>query len=114
MSGAPEDPGRPDPEPAGGEDRGVYGGAVGIVDGAGNLETCIAIRTLEFEGGKVRFRVGAGIVADSRKSAEWDEIHRKAGALLAALERGPSATGPQFAACGPSPPRPRPGTTSDA
>jgi anthranilate synthase component 1 len=80
-----------------GMDRGVYGGAVGIVDGAGNLETCIAIRTLEFEGGKVTFRVGAGIVADSKDDAEWDEIHRKAGALLAALE-GSDFTGPQFAA----------------
>ena len=80
-----------------GVDRGVYGGAVGIVDGAGNLETCIAIRTLEFAGGKVTFRVGAGIVAESREEAEWDEIHRKAGALLAALE-GSERAAPEFAA----------------
>lgn len=78
-----------------GADRGVYGGAVGIVDAAGNLETCIAIRTLEFEGDRVTFRTGAGIVADSREDAEWDEIHRKAGVLLAALE-GTAFTAPEF------------------
>jgi anthranilate synthase component 1 len=69
-----------------GQDRGLYGGAVGILAPDGNLEVCIAIRTLEFEAGRVRFRAGAGIVADSREQAEWDEIHHKAGVLLAALE----------------------------
>jgi anthranilate synthase component 1 len=68
-----------------GEDRGVYGGAVGTVDTSGNLETCIAIRTLEFEAGRVRFRAGAGIVADSREASEWEEIHHKAGVMLQAL-----------------------------
>jgi anthranilate synthase component 1 len=69
-----------------GEDRGVYGGAVGTVDTSGNLETCIAIRTLEFEAGRVTFRAGAGIVADSLESSEWDEIHHKAGVMMQALE----------------------------
>ena len=68
-----------------GEDRGVYGGAVGTVDTAGNLETCIAIRTIEFEGGRARFRAGAGIVSDSMEETEWAEIHHKAGVMLAAL-----------------------------
>ena len=68
-----------------GQDRGVYGGAVGTVDAAGNLETCIAIRTVEFEGGRASFRSGAGIVADSSAQAEWDEIHHKAGIMLAAV-----------------------------
>jgi anthranilate synthase component 1 len=67
------------------EDRGVYGGAVGTVDSAGNLETCIAIRTVEFSGGRARFRAGAGIVADSVEESEWAEIHHKAGAMLQAL-----------------------------
>jgi anthranilate synthase component I len=71
-----------------GQDRGVYGGAVGTVDAAGNLETCIAIRTIEFEGGCARFRSGAGIVADSIEEAEWNEIHHKAGIMLAALGGG--------------------------
>ena len=68
-----------------GEDRGLYGGAVGILDPAGNLEVCIAIRSAEFDSGTVRFRSGAGIVVDSRAKEEWDEIHHKAGALLEAL-----------------------------
>ena len=68
-----------------GQDRGVYGGAVGTVDAAGNLEMCIAIRTIEFEGGNARFRSGAGIVADSREESEWSEIHHKAGIILQAL-----------------------------
>jgi len=69
-----------------GEDRGAYGGGVGILDRSGNLELAITIRTLEFEGGTVRFRAGAGIVADSVEASEWAEIHAKAGVLLAALE----------------------------
>jgi anthranilate synthase component 1 len=68
-----------------GEDRGVYGGAVGTLDTSGNLETCIAIRTLEFEAGRVRFRAGAGIVADSQETTEWEEIHHKAGVMLQAM-----------------------------
>jgi anthranilate synthase component 1 len=61
---------------------------VGVLDSAGNLELCIAIRTVEFEAGRARFRSGAGIVADSREETEWDEIHHKAGAVLAALRGG--------------------------
>jgi anthranilate synthase component 1 len=72
-----------------GEDRGIYGGAVGILDAGGDLETCIAIRTVEFSGGVARFRAGAGIVADSVEEAEWKEIHHKAGALLASLGETP-------------------------
>jgi anthranilate synthase component 1 len=72
-----------------GEDRGAYGGGVGILDRSGNLELAIIIRTLECEGGKVRFRAGAGIVADSREECEWAEIHAKAGVLLAALGEEP-------------------------
>ena len=42
---------------------------------------------MEFEGGRARFRSGAGIVADSVEEAEWDEIHHKAGIMLQALGR---------------------------
>jgi anthranilate synthase component 1 len=73
------------------QDRGLYGGAVGIMDTAGDIEMCIAIRTLEFGAGTVRFRSGAGIVADSQEEAEWGEIHHKAKALLSALA-GPLAS----------------------
>jgi anthranilate synthase component 1 len=69
-----------------GEDRGAYGGGVGILDRSGNLELAITIRTLEVEAGNVRFRAGCGLVADSTEAAEWAEIHAKAGVLLAALE----------------------------
>ena len=68
-----------------GADRGVYGGAVGIIDTSGNLETCIAIRTIEFDRGRAGFRSGAGIVADSKEESEWNEIHQKAAALIMAL-----------------------------
>jgi len=69
-----------------GEDRGAYGGGVGILDRSGNLELAITIRTLEFQDGAVRFRAGCGLVADSVEDSEWAEIHAKAGVLLAALE----------------------------
>ena len=69
-----------------GEDRGAYGGGVGILDRSGNLELAITIRTMECSDGLVRFRAGAGIVADSEEASEWAEIHAKAGVLLAALE----------------------------
>lgn len=68
-----------------GEDRRSYGGAVLLLDPPHRLEACIAIRCLETQGGRVRFRSGAGIVADSDPMAEWREIHHKAGAVLAAL-----------------------------
>jgi anthranilate synthase component I len=69
-----------------GEDRGAYGGGVGILDRSGNLELAITIRTMEFQDGAVRFRAGCGLVADSVEASEWAEIHAKAGVLLAALE----------------------------
>jgi len=69
-----------------GEDRGAYGGGVGILDRSGNLELAITIRTLECQDGAVRFRSGCGVVADSAEDSEWAEIHAKAGVLLAALE----------------------------
>jgi anthranilate synthase component 1 len=68
-----------------GEDRGAYGGGVGILDRTGNLEIAITIRTLEIQDGMARFRAGAGIVADSVEASEWAEIHAKAGVLLSAL-----------------------------
>jgi len=55
----------------------------GTLSGAPKIR---ATRTMEFEGGKVRFRAGCGLVADSVEASEWAEIHAKAGVLLAALE----------------------------
>ena len=66
--------------------RGVYAGAVGYLDFAGNLDFCIAIRTVVIEGGRAAVQAGAGIVADSVPAAEYEETRAKARAVLAALE----------------------------
>jgi anthranilate synthase component I len=66
--------------------RGVYGGAVGYFDFDGNLDTCIAIRTVLAKNGKAYLQVGAGIVADSDPTREQAECEAKARALLLALE----------------------------
>ncbi|HSK08968.1 MAG TPA: chorismate-binding protein, partial [Vicinamibacterales bacterium] len=59
---------------------------VGYLDFAGNLDFCIAIRTIDMSGRRARVQAGAGIVADSDPPAEFDETCDKAGALLRALE----------------------------
>jgi anthranilate synthase component 1 len=66
--------------------RGIYAGAVGYLDFAGNLDFCIAIRTIVIEGGRARIQAGAGIVADSDPAAEYEETRDKARALLRAVE----------------------------
>ena len=66
--------------------RGVYAGAVGYLDFAGNLDCCITIRTVVMEGGRSRVQAGAGIVADSDPAAEYQETRDKARAVLRALE----------------------------
>ena len=66
--------------------RGLYGGAVGYLDFAGNLDFCIAIRTITMRDGRADVQAGAGIVADSHPSAEYEETRDKARALLQALE----------------------------
>jgi len=68
------------------EKRGVYGGAVGYLDMRGNLDTCIAIRTLVVTGGVAYLQAGAGVVADSDPAFEFEETVAKARALRAALE----------------------------
>jgi anthranilate synthase component 1 len=66
--------------------RGLYAGAVGYLDFAGNLDFCIAIRTIVLERGKAAVQVGAGIVADSNPTAEYEETKDKARAMVRALE----------------------------
>jgi anthranilate synthase component 1 len=65
--------------------RSVYAGAVGYVDFAGNLDFCIAIRTITIRDGRANIQAGAGIVADSNPAAEYEETRDKARALLQAL-----------------------------
>ncbi len=66
--------------------RGPYAGAVGYFGFGGNMDTCIAIRTLFARGGKLYLEVGAGIVADSKPDFEYEETMNKARGTLRALE----------------------------
>jgi anthranilate synthase component 1 len=68
------------------EDRGVYAGAVLYLDYAGNLDSCIAIRTIVLRDQVASVQAGAGIVADSAPEVEYDETVHKARALLRAIE----------------------------
>jgi len=67
--------------------RGIYGGAVLYLDYSGNMDSCIAIRTLVAKGGTAYVQAGAGIVADSVPEREYQETVSKAKALLSALEQ---------------------------
>jgi len=66
--------------------RGVYGGAVLYADFDGNLDSCIAIRTMLMQGKKAYLQAGAGIVADSDPEREFEECMNKAQAVLRAVE----------------------------
>ena len=66
--------------------RGVYGGSVLYADFAGNLDSCIAIRTLVMKGKKAYLQAGAGIVADSDPQREFEETENKARAVLRAVQ----------------------------
>ncbi|MCA9207310.1 MAG: chorismate-binding protein, partial [Planctomycetales bacterium] len=66
--------------------RGPYAGAVGYIDYAGNMDTCIALRTMVVKDGKVYVQAGAGIVADSDPTSEYQETLNKARGLLKAVE----------------------------
>lgn len=66
--------------------RGPYGGAVGYLDFSGNLDTCIALRTIVLQGNTAYVQAGAGIVYDSVPSEEYQETLSKAMGLLRAIE----------------------------
>jgi anthranilate synthase component 1 len=66
--------------------RGLYAGAVGYFGFSGNMDFCIAIRTLLVQNGRVYLQVGAGIVADSDPALEYQETVNKGMALVRALE----------------------------
>jgi anthranilate synthase component 1 len=66
--------------------RGLYAGAVLYLDYAGNLDSCIAIRTVRILGGRADVQAGAGIVADSVPAREYEETINKARAMLRAIE----------------------------
>ncbi|MEN1681581.1 MAG: anthranilate synthase component I [Planctomycetota bacterium] len=66
--------------------RGPYAGAVGYVDFAGNMDTCIALRTIVVQDGYAYVQAGAGLVADSVPASEYEETLNKARGLLKAIE----------------------------
>jgi anthranilate synthase component 1 len=66
--------------------RGPYAGAVGYFDYGGNMDTCIALRTMVIKDGKAYVQAGAGIVADSVPALEYQETLNKARGLLKAIE----------------------------
>jgi anthranilate synthase component I len=66
--------------------RGPYGGAVGYLDFNGDLDTCIALRTIVWRNGIYDVQAGAGVVADSVPASEYEETMNKAKALLKAVE----------------------------
>jgi len=66
--------------------RGVYGGAILYLDFSGNLDSCIAIRTLVVKNGNAYVQAGAGLVADSVPAREYEETVNKAKALFRAIE----------------------------
>ena len=67
--------------------RGLYGGSVLYADFSGNVDSCIAIRTLYMNGEQGHFQAGAGIVADSVPEKEFEESVNKAAAVVRAIER---------------------------
>lgn len=66
--------------------RGLYAGSVLYMDYASNLDSCIAIRTVVLRNGQAQVQAGAGIVADSVPTSEYDETVNKASALIRAIE----------------------------
>ena len=65
--------------------RGIYAGAILYLDFSGNLDSCIALRTLVLKDGRAYIQAGGGVVADSEPEREYQETVNKAGALVAAL-----------------------------
>lgn len=66
--------------------RTVFGGSVGYLGWHGNMDTAIAIRTAVMRRGQIHVQAGAGVVADSVPTSEWDETNKKALALIKAVK----------------------------
>jgi len=73
--------------------RGIYAGGILYLDFAGNLDSCIALRTMVIKNGVAHVQAGGGIVADSTPQGEFDESVNKSKALLRALEAAQGAAG---------------------
>ena len=70
--------------------RGVYGGSIFYADFSGNLDSCIAIRTLFMHGKDGYIQAGGGVVADSVPQTEYEETVNKSKAVVRAIERARS------------------------
>ena len=66
--------------------RGVYSGGCGYISFSGEMDTCIAIRTMVIKDGKAHIQAGGGVVYDSDPGREYDETVNKAKALMRALD----------------------------
>lgn len=67
--------------------RGPYAGAVGLISFSGAMETCISIRSIYYNKGRIIIQTGAGIVSDSKPDFEYKETLNKAKAMLEAIEK---------------------------
>lgn len=73
--------------------RGLYAGAIGYLGYDGNIDSCIAIRTMVIQDGKAYIQAGAGVVADSVPEKEYEETQNKAKALIRAVQLAESMFG---------------------
>ena len=74
--------------------RGPYAGAVGYISYSGDMDTCIAIRTIVANAGRAYVQAGGGVVADSQPPMEYEETRNKARALLRAIRVAEAKEGP--------------------
>ncbi len=74
--------------------RGIYGGAVGYIGWDGNMDTAIAIRTAVIKDGQLHIQAGAGVVADSVPTSEWEETKNKGRAMFVAVAMAQSGLKP--------------------
>lgn len=102
LSGAPKKRAMEIIDEVEGTRRGLYGGAIGYLDFAGNLDLCIGIRMAVRKGGTVYVQSGGGVVAESRPDAEYEETRRKAQAVMDALQAGRRENGSLAAALAPT------------
>ncbi|PYT62609.1 MAG: anthranilate synthase component I, partial [Acidobacteria bacterium] len=75
--------------------RGIYAGGILYLDFAGNLDSCIALRTMVVKNGVAYVQAGGGIVADSTPGGEYQESVNKSKALLTALESAQRGSRPR-------------------
>ena len=73
------------------EKRGIYGGAMGYLAWNGNMDMAIAIRTAVIKDQTLFVQAGAGVVADSQPTQEWEETQNKARAIVRAVQMANNA-----------------------